>query len=76
HGGDRRRKARPHDATALTGLTLWGDHWIQPCQALLARHGHHPARQTLWNWKKGAKPVPEYVELILLNERKARKSAS
>jgi hypothetical protein len=30
-------------------LMLWGDHWIQPCQALLAQHGHHPTRQTLWN---------------------------
>jgi hypothetical protein len=58
-----------------TVLPLWGDHWQQPCLALLAQHGHHPTRQTLWNWKTGKTPVPEHVEVILVTERKARKSA-
>jgi hypothetical protein len=42
---------------------------------ILAKHGPHPTRQTLWNWKTGNSPVPEHVELILEGERKARKSA-
>jgi hypothetical protein len=66
---------KPHVFCKLM-VALWGDHWIQPCQALLAKHGHHPTRQTLWNWKTGKTPVPEYVEVILISERKARKSAS
>jgi hypothetical protein len=41
---------------------------------LLARHGHHYSRQQLWNWKTGNSPVPESVEKILLDEKKARKS--
>jgi hypothetical protein len=56
-------------------VALWGDYWQQPCLELLARHGHHPTRQTLWNWKKGKTPVPKYVELILSEEAKVRKSA-
>jgi hypothetical protein len=52
-----------------TVLNRWGDHWQQPCLALLARHGHHYTRQTLWNWKVGNTPVPEHVELILERER-------
>jgi hypothetical protein len=56
-------------------LALWGDHWIKPCQALLARHGHRISRHQLWNYKKGNSPVPEYVELILLDEERARESA-
>jgi len=39
---------------------------------LLAEHGHHPTRQTLWNWKTGKSPVPELIEPILERERKAR----
>jgi hypothetical protein len=59
-----------------TVLFLWGDHWQQPCLQLLAKHGHHLTRQTLWNWKTGKTTVPEYVDVILAKERKARKSAS
>jgi hypothetical protein len=33
--------------------------------ALLAEHSHHSTRQTLWNWKTGKTPVPEFVEVIL-----------
>jgi hypothetical protein len=58
-----------------TVLGLWGDHWQQPCLALLAEHGYHLTRQTFWNWKNGKTPVPEFVEAILVEERKARKSA-
>jgi hypothetical protein len=54
-------------------VALWGDHWQQPCQALLAKHGHRYTGQTLWNWKAGKSPVPEHVELILGEERKARR---
>jgi hypothetical protein len=43
---------------------------------LLAKHGHRYSRQQLWNWKTGNSPVPEHIELILAEERKARKSAS
>lgn len=57
-------------------VALWGDHWQQPCMELLAKHGHHYGRQQLWNWKKGNSPVPEYVELILKNERMARRPAT
>jgi hypothetical protein len=57
-------------------VALWGDHWQHPCLELLAQHGHHPTRQTLWNWKTGNSPVPEHVEMILTQERKARKSAN
>ena len=46
---------------------------IQPCQALLAKHGHRYSRQQLWNWKTGNSPMPEYVELILEGERKEEK---
>jgi site-specific DNA-cytosine methylase len=45
-------------------------------QGELAQHGHHPTRQTPWNWKTGNSPVPEHVEIILAEERQARKSAS
>jgi hypothetical protein len=57
-----------------TAFLLWGDHWQQPCLALLAEHGHHLTRQTLYNWKTGKTLVPEYVEVILAGERKARKA--
>ena len=56
-------------------VALWGDHWQQPCMQLLANHGHDYSRQQLWNWKTGNSPVPEHVELILAEERRARKSA-
>jgi hypothetical protein len=46
------------------------------CRDLLAEHGHCYSRQQLWNWKTGKRRVREHVELILTNERKARKSAS
>ena len=55
-------------------VALWGDHWQQPCRELLARHGHRPTRQTLWNWKTGRTSVPEHVEIILAEERRVRKS--
>jgi hypothetical protein len=58
-----------------TVMMLWGDHWQKPCLELLARHGHRYSRQQLWNWKTGNSPVPEHVELILAEERRARKSA-
>jgi hypothetical protein len=35
-----------------------------------------PTRQTLWNWKTGKSPVPEYIEKILMDEQRARRSAS
>jgi hypothetical protein len=53
---------------------LWGDHWQKPCRELLARHGHRYSGQQLWNWKAG-KVVPEHVELILTEERRAREAA-
>ncbi|MFO0892066.1 MAG: hypothetical protein U0790_23380 [Isosphaeraceae bacterium] len=53
-----------------TVLMLWGDHWQQPCLALLAKHGHRYTRQTLWNWKTGKTPVPEFIEVILTGEAK------
>ena len=56
-------------------LGLYGDHWQKPLQALLAEHGHVYSRQQLWNWKKGNRNVPEHVELILINQQKARKAA-
>jgi hypothetical protein len=59
-----------------TVISLWDDHWQQPCLALLAEHGHRYSRQQLWNWKRGNSPVPEHVALILNNEKKARKSLS
>lgn len=55
-----------------TVLLLWGDHWQKPCLAFLAKHGHHYTRQTLWNWKTGKRRVPEHVEELLENERKAK----
>ena len=57
-------------------LALWGDHWQQPLDDLLKQHGHTYSRQQLRNWKNGDRRVPEQIELILTNERKARKSAS
>jgi hypothetical protein len=56
-------------------LALWGEDWRPGLTKLLAKHGHRRTRQTLWNWKMGKTPVPEHVELILAEERKARKSA-
>jgi hypothetical protein len=58
-----------------TVVILWGDHWQKPCRELLARHGHRYSRQQLWNWKTGNSPVSKHVELILADERRARKSA-
>jgi hypothetical protein len=55
-------------------LQLYGDHWQQPCLALLAQHGHRCTRQTLWNWKTGQTPVPERATDILEAERKRRKT--
>ncbi len=43
---------------------------------LLAKHGHRYSRQQLWNFKTANSSVPEHVELILKEERKASKSAS
>ena len=57
-------------------VALWGDHWQQPCLQLLAKHGHRYSRQQLWNFKTANSSVPEHVELILKEERKASKSAS
>jgi hypothetical protein len=57
-----------------TVLALWGDHWQQPCLELLANHGHHPTRQTLWNWKTGNSPVPEYIEKILMDGKREKLS--
>lgn len=62
--------------SCLAVMALWGDYWQQPCQALLARHGHRYSRQQLWNYKTGNRPVPEHLELILMNERKAQQSVS
>lgn len=59
-----------------TVISLWGEAWRPELTKLLARHGHHPTRQTLWNWKTGNSPVPEHVEMILMSEWSARKSAS
>ena len=56
-------------------LSLYGNHWQKPLQALLATHGHRYSRQQLWNWKMGNRNVPEHVDLILVNEQKARKVA-
>jgi hypothetical protein len=52
---------------------LWGDHWIQPCQAFLAEHGKTISRQQLYNYKTGKTPLPEYVEKLLVDEQKNRK---
>ncbi len=46
-------------------VTLWGDHWQRPCLDLLAEHRHRYSRQQLWNWKKGHRRVPEFIEMIL-----------
>ncbi|MHC5536707.1 hypothetical protein ACYOEI_00350 [Singulisphaera rosea] len=51
-------------------LTLYGDHWQKPLQALLAEHGHVYCRQQLWNWKKGHRRVPEHVEELLKGRMK------
>jgi hypothetical protein len=55
-------------------VALWGDHWQQPCLRSLVEHGHDYTRQQVSNWKTGKTPVPEYVEVILEGEVKARKS--
>jgi hypothetical protein len=68
--GDKRYRMTPA-AFLRTVLTLWGDHWQQPCQALLAKHGHRYSRQQLWNWKTGNRRVPEHVELILERAQEA-----
>jgi hypothetical protein len=65
-----------NSAFLRTVLALWGDHWQQRCQALLAEHGKTISRQQLYNYKAGKTPVPEYVKLILEEERKGKKSAS
>jgi hypothetical protein len=65
-----------HSAFLKLVVSLWGDHWQKPCLELLARHGHRYSRQQLRNWKTGNSPVQEHVEIILAEERKARKSAS
>jgi hypothetical protein len=57
-----------------TVMSLWGDHWQQPCLQLLAQHGHRYSRQQLWNWKTGNRTVPEDVGLIL--ERELEKKVS
>jgi hypothetical protein len=59
-----------------TVLALWGDHWQQPCLELLARHGYNYTRQQLWNFKTGNRRVPEHVEKILLDEKRARKTVA
>lgn len=48
-----------------TVLTLWGDHWQQPCLAFLAEHGYQYSRKTLWAYKTGNRRVPEHVEKLL-----------
>jgi hypothetical protein len=59
-----------------TVFFLWGDHWQKPCLELLARHGFRYSRQQLRNWKNGDRRVPEYIEEILMDEKKARRSAN
>lgn len=53
-------------------LTLWGDHWQQPCLAFLAEHGHCYSRKTLWAYKTGNRRIPKHVEELLEKERKAK----
>lgn len=54
---------------------LWGNHWQKPLLQALARRGLRYGRGQLWNWKKGNSPVPEFVELIVREEQKARETA-
>jgi hypothetical protein len=65
-----------HSAFLRTVLALWGDHWQQPCLELFASHGFHYTRKTLRNYRDGKRRVPEYIEIILLDEKRAWKSAS
>ncbi len=58
-------------------LALWGEDWRPRLAALLAEHGHHQTRQTVWNWRKGHRAVPQHVADILLAEKaKRRKPAA
>lgn len=57
-------------------LTLWGEQWRPRLTALLAEHGHTQTRQTLWNWQKGNRRVPEHVKELLTAEKKRRKERS
>ena len=57
-----------------TVLDLYGDHWQQPLDVLLAKHGHRHSHQQFRNWKNGERRVPEYIQKILMDDRKARKA--
>lgn len=54
-------------------LALWGEQWRPQLTALLTEHGHTQTRQTLWNWQKGNRRVPQHVEDVLLTEKQSRK---
>jgi hypothetical protein len=58
-----------------TVLSLWGDHWQQPCLAFLAEHGYRYSRKTLWCWKTGNRRIPEHVEALLEQKRKLKRPA-
>lgn len=60
------------DAFYKLVLALWGEDWRPRLLAILAKHGHHFTRQTLWNWRKGKTPVPDPVVVILNNEAKRK----
>lgn len=60
-------------------LSLWGEDWRPNLRKLLAEHGHrytyHAARNTFLFWRKGERPVPEWVGVILRAEEKRREKA-
>jgi len=53
-------------------LALWGDDWRPELRKLLEAHGHSYSRQTFWNWREGASPVPKPVSFILEEELRCR----
>jgi hypothetical protein len=61
----------PGDETWVSGI-----HAILGSKDASAERLLRDSRQQLRNWKNGDRRVPEYIEMILLDEKKARKSAS
>ena len=57
--------------------SLWGESWRPELRTLLAEHGHrytyHAARNTFLFWRKGERPVPEWVGVILRAEEAKRR---
>lgn len=57
-----------------TVLALWGEEWRPELDRFLRKRGLSYSRQSFWNWRQGAYPVPLNVSELLQAEAAGRRS--